>query len=161
MISQGRRRVASSRSMLDSLDHAIILVRDLDAACGTYAALLGRRPSWRGEHPTLGTANVLYRLDNTYLELLSPQPEGSLAEGLRARLEGNSILVDRAWIEDMGDGVGRVFPAHLARASWSERGEADGDGDRHGAHGAAPLEPAEWEPLVDAVTKVLEVRPDA
>jgi catechol 2,3-dioxygenase-like lactoylglutathione lyase family enzyme len=74
--------------MLHRLDHAIVVVRDLDAASRTYAALLGRRPSWRGEHPGMGTANVLYRLDNTYLELLCPQPKGSLAEGLRARLEG-------------------------------------------------------------------------
>ena len=80
--------------MLDSLDHAIILVRDLDAASRTYAALLGRRFSWRGEHPSLGTANVLYRLDNTYLELLSPLAEGGLAEGLRGRLEetGEGLL---------------------------------------------------------------------
>ena len=34
-------------------------------------ALLGRRPSWRGVHPAWGTANTLFRLDNTYLELLS------------------------------------------------------------------------------------------
>jgi catechol 2,3-dioxygenase-like lactoylglutathione lyase family enzyme len=80
--------------MLDSLDHAIILVRDLHAASRNYAALLGRSPSWRGEHPTLGTTNVLYRLDNTSLELLSPGAEGSLAEGLRARLEekGEGLL---------------------------------------------------------------------
>jgi catechol 2,3-dioxygenase-like lactoylglutathione lyase family enzyme len=80
--------------MLDSLDHAIILVRDLDAASRTYAALLGRSFSWRGEHPSLGTANVLYRLDNTYLELLSPLAEGGLAEGLRGRLEekGEGLL---------------------------------------------------------------------
>jgi catechol 2,3-dioxygenase-like lactoylglutathione lyase family enzyme len=80
--------------MLDSLDHAIILVRDLDAASRTYAALLGRRPSWRGEHPAMGTANVLYRLDNTYLELLSPLAQRGLAEGLRGRLEekGEGLL---------------------------------------------------------------------
>jgi catechol 2,3-dioxygenase-like lactoylglutathione lyase family enzyme len=79
--------MAFSSPMLHSLDHAIIAVRDLDAASRAYAALLGRRPSWRGEHPALGTANVLYRLDNTYLELLCPQSEGSLSGGLRARLE--------------------------------------------------------------------------
>ena len=72
--------MASSGAMLQSLDHVIILVRDLDAASKAYAALLGRRRSWRGEHPALGTANVLYRLDNTYLELLSPQAQGNSAE---------------------------------------------------------------------------------
>jgi len=73
--------------MLQSLDHAIIAVRDLAAAAETYTALLGRLPSWRGEHPALGTGNVLYRLDNTYLELLSPPSEQGPAEGLRAQLE--------------------------------------------------------------------------
>jgi len=86
--------MAFSRPMLQSLDHAIIAVRDLAAAARTYTALLGRGPSWRGEHPALGTASVLYRLDNTCLELLSPQPGGSLAEGLRAQLEkkGEGLL---------------------------------------------------------------------
>ena len=40
------------------------------AAMDLYGRLLGRRPSWRGEHPGYGTANTLFRLDNTYLELL-------------------------------------------------------------------------------------------
>ena len=103
--------------MLQSLDHAIVAVRDFDAASRSYAALLGRRPSWRGEHPALGTANVLYRLDNTYLELLSPQPEGtdgSLAEGLRARLEekGEGLLGLAFGTED----------ADLCRTALAERG---------------------------------------
>jgi catechol 2,3-dioxygenase-like lactoylglutathione lyase family enzyme len=100
--------------MLQSLDHVIVAVRDLDAASRSYAALLGRRPSWRGEHPTLGTANVLYRLDNTYLELLSPQPECSQAEGLRARLEekGEGLLGLAFGTED----------ADLCRTALAERG---------------------------------------
>ncbi|HVS14765.1 MAG TPA: VOC family protein [Thermoanaerobaculia bacterium] len=55
---------------LRSLDHLVIRVRDLDAATATYRALLGRAPSWRGEHPQWGTSNVLFRLENTYVELL-------------------------------------------------------------------------------------------
>ena len=54
--------MAFSPPMLQSLDHAIVAVRDLTAAARTYTALLGRSPSWRGEHPGLGTNNVLYRL---------------------------------------------------------------------------------------------------
>ena len=102
------------RQMLQNLDHAIIAVRDLTAAARTYTALLGRAPSWRGEHPTLGTANVLYRLDNTYLELLSPQPEGSSAEGLRAQLEekGEGLLGLAFGTED----------ADACRAALAERG---------------------------------------
>jgi catechol 2,3-dioxygenase-like lactoylglutathione lyase family enzyme len=100
--------------MLQSLDHAIVAVRDLDAASRSYGALLGRRPSWRGEHPALGTANVLYRLENTYLELLCPQPESSQAEGLRARLEekGEGLLGLAFQTED----------ADFCRAALAERG---------------------------------------
>jgi catechol 2,3-dioxygenase-like lactoylglutathione lyase family enzyme len=106
--------MAFSRHMLQSLDHAIVAVRDLAAAARTYSALLGRNPSWRGEHPGLGTANVLYRLENTYLELLSPQPEGSSAVGLRARLEekGEGLL-------GLAFGTG---DADLCQASLAERG---------------------------------------
>jgi catechol 2,3-dioxygenase-like lactoylglutathione lyase family enzyme len=100
--------------MLQSLDHAIVLVRDLDAASRTYAGLLGRDPSWRGEHPGMGTANVLFRLDNSYLELLSPQPGSSPAERLEARLEekGEGLLGLAFGTED----------ARRCRAALAERG---------------------------------------
>jgi catechol 2,3-dioxygenase-like lactoylglutathione lyase family enzyme len=65
--------------VLTALDHAVLAVRDLDAAARTYARLLGRAPTWRGEHPAFGTVNVLFRLDNTYIELLAPMPGGGLA----------------------------------------------------------------------------------
>ncbi len=70
-----------------ALDHVLTGVRDLDAAAADYAMLLGRAPSWRGEHPGMGTANALFRLENTYLELLAPQGEGAFGATLRARLE--------------------------------------------------------------------------
>ncbi len=73
--------------MLESFDHAIVAVRDLGAASERYAALLGRRPSWHGVHPGLGTANALFRLDNTYLELIAPASEGSFVARLHRRLE--------------------------------------------------------------------------
>lgn len=73
--------------MLTALDHAVIAVRDLDAATETYAGLFGRRPSWRGEHPELGTANALFRLRNTYVELLSPAAGDGFGRELGERLE--------------------------------------------------------------------------
>lgn len=73
-------------SELVALDHVIVLVHDVDAATPTYARLLGRTPSWRGEHPGQGSANALFRLDNTYLELLAPSGPGALGALLRARL---------------------------------------------------------------------------
>lgn len=53
------------------VDHLVIAVRDLDASTEAYAAVLGRAPSWRGRHPTYGTANTLFALRNCYLELLA------------------------------------------------------------------------------------------
>jgi len=70
-----------------ALDHLVVAVRDLEAASATYESLLGRAPSWHGSHPGWGTANVLFRLENTYLELLAASGEGALATQLRARLD--------------------------------------------------------------------------
>ncbi len=76
--------------MWTHLDHTILAVRDLAAAERTYARLLGRSASWRGEHPALGTENVLFRLGEAYLELLAPAEGGGgwLRERLEARGEG-------------------------------------------------------------------------
>lgn len=80
--------------MIDRLDHVMVLVDALDPATERFAALLGRQPSWRGEHPGLGTANALFRLDNTYLELISPAGDGGFGASLREQLErdGEGVL---------------------------------------------------------------------
>ena len=80
------------------VDHIVIAVRDLDAATGAYAAVLGRAPSWRGRHPAYGTANAVFGLGNCYLELLALDAVGAdprddaarahpIARGLAAYLE--------------------------------------------------------------------------
>lgn len=66
--------------MTTTIDHIIISVSDLAEASAEYSALLGRSPSWRGAHPDYGTANTLFKLDNTYIELLAPQGEGMAAD---------------------------------------------------------------------------------
>jgi catechol 2,3-dioxygenase-like lactoylglutathione lyase family enzyme len=73
--------------MLESLDHVILAVRDLEAATRQYALLLGRSVSWRGKHPGQGTANALFRVDNTYLELLAQEGHGAVGDAVRAFLE--------------------------------------------------------------------------
>ena len=80
--------------MLTHLDHVIVAVRELVPATRTLARLLGRAPSWKGEHPALGTENALFRLSNTYVELLAPAGEAGLAAWLRERLarEGEGLL---------------------------------------------------------------------
>ncbi len=75
--------------MLHRIDHAIVAVRDLEAAAATYTQLLGRLPSWRGHHPQLNTANALFRLDNTYIELLAPAGDGPFADLVSARLRAD------------------------------------------------------------------------
>jgi catechol 2,3-dioxygenase-like lactoylglutathione lyase family enzyme len=90
--------------MLTALDHVIVAVTDLEAASRTYETLLGLAPSWHGEHPGAGTANVLFRLDNTYVELLAPRGEGPVAGLLRARLasDGEGLLGLAFATDDLG-----------------------------------------------------------
>ena len=96
--------------MLHSLDHVIVGVRDLEARAKTYTALLGRAPSWRGTHPGQGTANALFRLENTYLELLGPVGEGGSASMLRARLDSDGEgLIGMAFGTDDADACARAL----------------------------------------------------
>ena len=80
-------------------------MRDLDAATGAYSRLLGRGPSWRGEHAGAGTANTLFRLENTYVELLAAVADGAVAKALRA------------WLAEHGEGaLGLAFATDDAEA---------------------------------------------
>jgi len=111
--------------MINTLDHLIIAVKDLNKAEQNYKKLFGLNPVWRGEHKELGTANVIFNFKNTYLELLSANGEGL-----------GAMLVNSA-IEESGDGlIGAVFGVeNIKRASKSliEKGFAitdisDGEG---------------------------------
>jgi len=79
--------------VLTRLDHIVIAVRDLAAATGVAERLLGRNPSWRGNHATYGTANTLFRLENTYVELLAAERQGSLASMITS------------WLDQHGEGL--------------------------------------------------------
>ena len=108
--------------MFDSLDHVIVAVSDLETAVDDYQRLLGLELSWRGSHPGGGTANALFRLDNTYVELLAPESPGPDAELLRF------------WLDVRGEGP---------------LGFAFGVNDLAGVHGELAqrgLEPAPIEP---------------
>ena len=95
--------------MFEALDHVIRAVRDLADATRRYATLFARRPSWHGEHPGQGTANTLFKLHNTYLELISVAGEGPTASLLSARLDTR------------GEGlVGLAFAARDADAARTE-----------------------------------------
>lgn len=91
--------------MISALDHVIVAVSDLAAATRHLRTLLGRGPSWRGSHPGYGTENTLFRVSNSYLELLAPTGVGPVADGIRARLDAE------------GEGlVGLAFGTHDASA---------------------------------------------
>ena len=62
------------------VDHIIMAVSDLEKTATEYALMLGRAPSWQGTHPDYGSANVLFRLENCYLELLAADGEGWAAD---------------------------------------------------------------------------------
>ncbi|MEX2249665.1 MAG: VOC family protein [Parvibaculum sp.] len=79
--------MSPNTSEVIGVDHVIIAVSDLGAAEKNYTAIFGRAPSWRGTHPGMGSANVLYRLANTYVELLAPVAEGPTADMLKAHLD--------------------------------------------------------------------------
>ena len=84
--------------MISTVDHLIIAVKDLNEAELNYKKLFGLNPVWRGEHKELGTANVIFNLKNTYLELLAAKGEGL-----------GAMLVNSAIVES-GDGlIGVVF----------------------------------------------------
>ena len=96
--------------MLTTLDHVIVAVRDRTAATRTYAKLLGRRPSWIGEHAGAGSVNALFRLENTYLELLAPDGAGPVGDALRGWLERNGEgPVGLAFGTDDAEACARLF----------------------------------------------------
>ena len=84
--------------MIDTVDHLIIAVEDLDKAEANYTKIFGMSPVWRGGHKELGTTNSLFNFQNTYFELLSAS-----GEGLGAALVNH-------YLEEKGEGlIGIVF----------------------------------------------------
>ncbi len=78
------------------IDHAIITVRDLEAAAALFSDGLGFHVSGGGTHPQFGTANRIIVLDDEYIELLAPQSEAlprGLVGNLLANGEGNLACV--------------------------------------------------------------------
>ena len=62
--------------MIENIDHIAIVVEDLDSAENNYKKIFGIEPVWRGKHTDLGTSNVLFNFENTYLELLAANGAG-------------------------------------------------------------------------------------
>ena len=77
--------------MIKTIDHILVAVEDLDKAVENYSTIFGFAPAWLGEHPTLGTKNALFPLENMYLELIAKNKndEGPLADTVSTHLEKN------------------------------------------------------------------------
>ena len=73
--------------MISSVDHLIIAVNNLDQATENYKRVFGISPCWKGKHDELGTRNVLFNLENTYLELISPHEDGPGTDFIRPLIE--------------------------------------------------------------------------
>jgi catechol 2,3-dioxygenase-like lactoylglutathione lyase family enzyme len=97
--------------VLTGIDHVVVAVRDLAASGASFSRFFARSPSWSGEHPGHGTANQLFRLENTYLELLSPAGRGPLGAAVKQRLDerGEGIFALA-----FGTGDVEAFRAHAA-----------------------------------------------
>jgi hypothetical protein len=81
-----------------AIDHVVIAVSDLFGAEMALGRALGLRASWKGRHPTYGTANVLFRLSNAYVELLAIDPEASAGAGA-----WTAFL--KSFLADQGEGL--------------------------------------------------------
>jgi len=62
------------------IDHLILGINNLEKGCTDFENLSGVRPAFSGEHPNWGTHNALLSLEESYLEVIAPQPMKELAE---------------------------------------------------------------------------------
>jgi catechol 2,3-dioxygenase-like lactoylglutathione lyase family enzyme len=67
--------------VITGLDHVVVLVGDIAAATAACQTLFARAPAWRYSD---GADRVMFTLDNTTLELVSPNGEGAVADRIRA-----------------------------------------------------------------------------
>lgn len=100
---------------LIGLDHAVIAVRDLDAAASAWGAL-GFRLSPRGTHsPHMGSGNYTMMFGEDYIELLGVVTEQPHNAGLRDFLSGREGLERCAFTTtDAAAGVAALRARHIA-----------------------------------------------
>ena len=75
--------------MIKSIDHILIAVKNLEESSLQYEKVLGLKPTWRGKHPSLGTENILFPLENLYLELIAGTSQGFLADQVNDHIKEN------------------------------------------------------------------------
>jgi catechol 2,3-dioxygenase-like lactoylglutathione lyase family enzyme len=94
--------------MLNHFDHLTLAVEHVDSAVSAYQTLLGSPPTWRGDHPELGTSAALFGLANAMIELVGPRGDAPEAEGMRA------------WLAAHGEGLQALALATDDAASCSQ-----------------------------------------
>src|SRR5687768_10415950 len=113
--------------MLTFFDHVTITVLNVDAALSAYTRLLGAQPTWRGDHPELGTSAGLFGLANSLIEIVGPHHDAPEAEALRILLrtrgEGLQAL---AFGCDDAFAASANFRSRGLRATQPQEGEAHG-----------------------------------
>jgi len=111
--------------MLKYFDHLTLAVNEVDAAVAAYARLLGSPPTWRGDHPELGTRAALFGLANGLIEIVGPVAGAPEAEGMQTWLaahgEGMQAL---AFGTDDADACTSAFRERGLRATAAQDGEA-------------------------------------
>jgi len=133
-----RAEVASAPSLFGmghGIDHAVLVVRDLEAARTHFAETLGFRmppPGKTGRHPT-GTKNVSSAFaDISYLELLAVADPALVAEhrphylryleqheGVRLfALSSSDVEASRAWLTERGFTTDPVAPGSIQYDGW-------------------------------------------
>lgn len=85
--------------MIIGLDHVVLVLRDIEAGIVAYRSLFARAPAWRAEAD--GVETVLFTLDNTTLELVSPK-----ANTVSAGTESADRI--RTVIDAQGEGLASI-----------------------------------------------------
>ena len=118
---------------ISGVDHALIAVRQLDAAAADFARL-GFAVSPKGGHAEWGTANYCIMFPDDYLELISPAGAGPGSEKLERFLaaKGGAVMgvalasqnAEGSYQGLLKAGVAASAPAPLSRRLETPEGEA-------------------------------------
>lgn len=95
--------------MITALDHMVLVVPDLGMGESVYTSLLGRAPDWRATGDS-GEGSIMFRVENTALELLAPVGEGAVGDRLREIImESGPGLTSLVYAtDDIGDAHHRL-----------------------------------------------------
>lgn len=115
--------------MITCLDHFVLICPDIDAGSAAYETLLGVPPVWRAEDKEAGSATVLFKTENTALELVAPAGAGPVGTRLQEMLtETGPRLTSLAFgvdnIEDAHHRLGRrgLNPSEISEGASTDSG---------------------------------------